>query len=76
MKASLYIIINRNGIDRTAKTTNFTLAPGEKAFRLDVEVPPEVFAPTHIPTVTLQINADALMSHVVAEARTPERTDP
>jgi hypothetical protein len=60
MRDTLYVIVNRQRIERTAKTDNFNLNPGERAFRLVVEIEDEAFATPQIPTIRMSIPMEQL----------------
>ena len=60
MKDSLYIIVNKRGIDRTAKTGTFTLKPTERAFKLNISVPDQAFQGPAIVNINLDIPAERL----------------
>lgn len=67
MKDTIYVIVNQRGFVKANKTNNFTLDQGERAFRLDLEVPNEAFQPPLLPKVTLTIPRDALITEVHGE---------
>lgn len=72
MKGHIYLVLTHRGVDRTCKTADFTLKPGERAVRLEVEVPDEAFAPVSVPTLKMKLPAEALIREfsVVAETST------
>lgn len=67
MKDHVYLVVTKGGVDRMAKTDNFILKPGERAFRLTVEIADEAFRPARIPTVYLHVPAEAMTTEIVAE---------
>lgn len=67
MKDSIFLVLTRRGIDRTAKTTNFTLQPGERAVRVEIEVEDKAFAPSAIPTIRMHVPADQLIQQIEVE---------
>lgn len=67
MKDTVYVIVNKVGFQRALKTDSFDLRPGERAFKLAIEVPDEAFAPQRLPTVRLMIPSDQLQTVIEAE---------
>lgn len=60
MRESIYLVINKRGIDRTCKTDGFSLKPGERAVELIVEVPDACFAPLKVPKLLFRVPPEAL----------------
>jgi hypothetical protein len=68
MKDSIFIVVCSTGFVRANKTDNGQLKPGERAFRLDLEIPDEVFRPPQLPVVRMTIPRDALITELDVEA--------
>lgn len=59
MKTEVYVVLSRRGIQAFRKSAP-SLSPGERAFRLKVEVPDSAFTDAAIPTVEIFVPAPAL----------------
>ena len=70
MKDTVYIVVNKNGIDRMLKTGTFQLKAGEKAFALVLDVPDGAFKPPPMPTVKMTIPLEALIHEINITADT------
>lgn len=68
MKDTAHLIFNRRGIDRMAKGDGFTLKSGERAVRIEIDVPDEVFQPQPIPTIVMTVPQDALITRIESTA--------
>jgi len=73
MKDTVHIVVTKNGVDRMMKTDNYRLKAGERAFKLEVEIPDAVFKPISIPTVKMTVPAEALSTVIEAEVKPPVR---
>jgi hypothetical protein len=67
VKDTIYVIVNQRGFVKANKTPGFTLDQGERAFRVDIEVPNEAFQPPLLPKVTLTIPREALVTEIHAD---------
>lgn len=66
MRASIFLVISKNGDVRTRKMPSFDLNPNEVAFQLQIQVPDEAFAPRPVPVVVVDVPADAVRRQIGA----------
>lgn len=64
MNDVIYIVVTKQGYERTVKTENFTLKPGERAFKLALDVPDAAFATPKVPTVRVAIPVESLIQEI------------
>lgn len=75
MKDSIYVIVTKRGIDRQYKDhSRMTLNPGEKAIKVEIEVPDSVFSPTSIPTIRMSVPAEMMIHEIdLTVANVPDK---
>ena len=67
MKDSIHIIVSRNRVERMLQTDRFELKPGERAFRLEVEIPDAAFNQPPVPRLKVLIPPEALVAEIEVE---------
>lgn len=76
MRAPYYVIFDRNGINRFAKTDKFDLKSGEYCVQMVLEIPDSLFITPPIPVVAVTISQDMLMRTLQAQVKAlPEYLD-
>lgn len=68
MRDTVYLVFDRNGVDRMLKTDSFQLKAGERAVKVVLEIPQEAFQKPPIPTITLSVPVEAITTQIEAEA--------
>lgn len=72
----MYIVVAKQGVERMLKTGEFTLEPGEHAFRLDIEVDDQVFEPASLPMVRIFVPKESMSREVQVETAVRVETLP
>lgn len=66
MKDDVFLVVTKAGVSRMLKSPKFQLEAGERAVRVVVEVPDDVFEPVPVPTIHLSIPREALTTELQA----------
>lgn len=69
MTASLYVVLDKKGFNRSLKDCPSTLKEGEVALQVHIEVPDSAFAPRPVPTVHLVVPEESLIRRIEAIAQ-------
>lgn len=60
MRASFFVVFDRQGFVNAYKTDRFQLGAGQYATEIVIEVPEEAFAPMRLPVVQVSLPVEAL----------------
>lgn len=76
MKAPYFVIFDRHGINRFAKTDKFELKSGEYVVQMILEIPDDLFVKPTIPVVSLTLDREMLVRSLSGQVKAlPEYID-